>query len=133
MTPRIVKFQVEHLAALVNREGGNGEHVERGLKLMKQFPSFAYSAELDGKILGCAGMILLGNDQGYVWVIVSEAIENYRIWFHRSVRNYLRRIIKIAGLKFLHTEVLKCSKRNREWIETLGFKAKPYIIYELVL
>ncbi len=132
--PRIVKFEIGHLRAVNWREDPRGErreHLESGIVLMQRFPYLAYSAVAGETLLGSAGVIDCGDGVGYAFVVVGPEIEKYKLWFHRNVRDYLRAILRVYGLKRLQTEALKCSKRNREWLEVLGFKARPFIIYEL--
>jgi hypothetical protein len=132
--PQIIKFEIEHLKAIDWREDPDRAHVahiEDGIALMRTRPYTAFSGVAGGKLLGAAGVIDCGYGVGYAWVVVAPEIERHKLWFHRAVRQYLRAILRTNGYRRLQAEALKCSKRNREWLEVLGFKARPYVIYEL--
>lgn len=131
MKPEIIPFEPEHIAAIVGRDGEGERQIAGGLELLKSRPYIAYSGRLEEKIIGAAGISLLGDGDGYGWVFISADVENYKLWFHRAVKSYLRAIIATCQLKRIQAQALKCSRRNREWIETLGFKVRPYVVYEL--
>ena len=131
MKPEIIRFEPEHIAAIVGRDGEGERQIARGMELLKTCPYIAYSGRLEERIIGAAGVSHLGNGDGYAWVFVSTKIENHKLWFHRAVKTYLRAIIATWKLRRIQAQALKCSRRNREWLEALGFKARPYIVYEL--
>jgi hypothetical protein len=129
--PEIISFEPEHIAAIVGRDGEGARQIESGMELLRSCPYIAYSGAVGDKIIGAAGVSHLGNADGYAWVFLSADIERHKVWFHRAVKSYLRAIVATWNLRRVQAQALKCSKRNREWIEALGFKARPYIVYEL--
>lgn len=122
MTPRLVKFEIEHLTAVDWREHGNAAQMQRGIEMIKNFPCMAFTGMAGDKLLGSAGVVNWGYGTGYAWVIVAPEIEHYKLWFHRTVRMYFRAIIRTWNLKRVEAEVKEYSQRNCQWIEALGFK-----------
>lgn len=129
--PRIIKFELEHIAKINGRDGDMPERIERGMELLKTRPYMAFSGQIEDRLLGAAGIVNLGGGDGYAWVYVSPEIENYKIWFHRNIKLYMRAIIRTYRLSRIQADTLAYVQRNCEWLEKLGYKVKPYMHYEL--
>ncbi len=132
--PEIIPFEPGHLLAIDWREHSRSdrlEHIRNGMQLMERYPYIAFTGAAGERLLGAAGVVLCGFGVGYAWVVVGPEIERYKFWFHRTVGIYLRAILKTFEITRLQAEALKSSRRNREWLEALGFRARPYVIYEM--
>lgn len=121
MKPEIIPFRPEHLTAFEWREGNREENAAWAKELMEQYDFKAYSAQVDGRIIGVAGFLLLGKRQAYAPVILSREIECHKVWFHREVRRGFHRLIREHGISYVFSWVDETSKRNCRWIRTLGF------------
>jgi hypothetical protein len=131
--PELIKFEPKHLLEISRREDKPEERVNRDFEAVKRYHNLAYTGIVDGRILGSAGMFIglvyrdggkMVNDSraGYAWVVVSEEIGNYKLWFHRIVGMYFKAVIRTFRLNRVECEVMEDSARNRRWAEVLGFR-----------
>ncbi len=81
----------------------------------------AYTAMIDGKVLGCAGVVIPWPGMGIAWVTFDKSIERYGLWATRTIRRMFNDIIKGLHLYRVEAVVLTDNIRNQRWIEMLGF------------
>lgn len=116
MEPEIIPFAPEHLTAFEWRDGNDPEWARE----LARGDFRGYSGRVDGRIIGVAGVLLLGGGQAYAPVILSREIEKYRIWFHREVKRGFLKLIREHGLKYVYAWVAEDSRRDCRWIKKLG-------------
>ena len=119
-TPSLFQFSAKDLGDLNPREtNGIAEAVAIGQ--MIQEGSTAFTARLDGRVIGCAGVFKRWEGTGQAWVMISEEMMNYKMWFHRSVWKLLKHVAEAERFCRIEAVVLASSPRNIRWLETLGF------------
>jgi RimJ/RimL family protein N-acetyltransferase len=87
----------------------------------------AWTAMLDGKVIGCSGVIVLWPGVGYAWAIFTDEIYAHRIWVTRMVRAALRDIVRSLHLHRVEAVALYCDDRNQRWLEALEFQPEGRI------
>ena len=122
--PEIVPFEPWHLDAIEWRDGLSlSVDKEWARAMMEQYRFVGRSGRVGEKIIGAAGVLLLGGGQAYATVVVSHAIEKHRVWFHRAVRRGFLDLIREHGLKYVFCWTLEGSRCDARWLEALGFAA----------
>lgn len=115
MTPRLIPFESWHLTAFINRETQKPD-----------IPGYligpAYTAILDDRILGCAGIVPIPQLNIAVgWASFTEEMFHHRIWISRTVRNVLRDYLQAFPVDRIEALVPVNSERNKRWAIFLGF------------
>jgi hypothetical protein len=118
MTPNLIPFKAEHLLMFVHRDGDYIESVKTAVDKEKCGPAF--TAMLDGKILGCAGIQIMWPGFGTAWAVFSKDLLEWPIWTTRVVRQVLLDTIRTFKLHRVEMVVLVNSK-NARWASSLGF------------
>lgn len=95
-----------------------------GIEKLKLFPNIAFSAEINGQIQGCGGMVVYARDQAYPWIMISDEMAKYPLWLHRVVKRYYKQCIELFHVERMFSEVAICSERNTLWLQSFGFKPK---------
>ena len=121
--PQLVKFEPDHMFAFESREHEPEDVLREGLKRMAYFPNISFSAAIDGRIVGCGGLVVYEKGCGYPWVMISDELARYPVWLHRTVGRYYKRCIEIFRVKYLYSEAAICSPRNTRWLQSFGFRA----------
>jgi len=118
--PVLLPFNPADLIELDARETIN---ITGALNIAKQIHtnSTSFTARMDGRVLGCAGVFIKWEGTGQAWVMMSSELALHAVWFHRCVRRLLRHVIDANDLRRVEAVVRADSSRNCDWIETLGF------------
>jgi len=139
---RLIPFRAEHLFHFVDRDHDVVPTLRDGLLKEKSGPSF--TAVINDKIVGCAGIMILWKGVGYGWVAFGKEIERHPVWFTRMVRAVVRDTIRNYDLHRIEAAVLADNPKNDRWALLLGFtvevcRARAYtqdkrdvIRYELI-
>src|SRR5436190_4185578 len=122
MKPEIVRFEPEHLLAFDWREFDREDCTRWTRELMRRHVSISYTGVVDGRVLGCAGVIFVEEGRAFAWLAASCELDRHKLWFHKTIKTYFRAIIRTCGLEYVFTWVRQDSARNRNWIEALGFE-----------
>lgn len=126
--PYIVPFKAEHMLAFVDRDTDILQ--EMRFATQKEQGGPAFTAMLDNKILGCAGIILLWPGVGQAWVSFGKEIEGYGVWMSRMVKAILRDSIRTFQLHRIEAVVLSDNTRNIKWIKAVGFSREDRFAYK---
>jgi len=122
--PMLISFKAEHMLAFLDRDSSVLEEMRFAMQKERGGPAF--TATLDGKVIGCAGIIKMWPGVGYAWVVFGKDIECYSIWFTRTIRAILRDIVRALELHRVEAVVYRDNKRNLRWIQSLGFRQENY-------
>jgi hypothetical protein len=108
MTPRLIPFEPKHLTMFVNRETGNYDRPP-----MESHRGPAFTAVVDDRVIGCAGIALTGV-MGIVvaWCSFSEEIGRYPLWVTKTVRRVLNESMPALGIYQIEAIVFKDSERT---------------------
>ncbi len=91
------------------------------LAMEKEQNGPAFTAIIDDKVIGCAGIVIPWPGMGIAWVVLDKAIEHHGVWMTRVIKHVIRDAMSGLGLYRLEAVVLTDSVRNQRWIELLGF------------
>lgn len=119
ITPKLIPYEAWHLLELDNRNSGDSFNYDDALHKER---SPAFTAVVNGKVIGCAGVILMWPGVGHAWVALSSEAAAHGIWLTRTIRNVLRDIIRGCALHRIEAVVYEGYKGNERWIELLGFE-----------
>lgn len=120
---RIIPFDATHIdeLQLQPRQSHAISHLTLPYALTLQNVGVAASAELDGKIIGCAGILPAGFGLGHMWALSSVDAGRHFVKIHRCLRRMidlsnLRRIEATAEVDFIEAcrflELLNFSKEG---------------------
>jgi len=118
--PILVPFKAEHLLRFYNRDGVQFRNEPRQFLMLEQ-NSIAWTALLDGKILGCGGVTLSWVGVGMAWTAMAPEAANHMFWVTKVIRRFMRDIVRAFNLHRLEMVALVESERNQRWAEFLGF------------
>ena len=117
--PFLVPFRAEHMFAFVPR---TNIPLEMRFGLANENGGPAFTAVLDEKIIGCAGINLLWPGVGAAWVAFGKEIEDHGLWATRTVRAVLRDTVRSFNLHRVEAVVYAENHRDARWIRLLGFR-----------
>lgn len=117
--PILRAFHADDAKAILNRDGKQAE-AESTLLQAAQGPSF--TAEYDGVVLGCGGVVLMWPGVGACWMMLAEDIGSHGLWLSRTTRHFLATVKREANLHRLEAMAMHESVRNQAWLELCGFK-----------
>jgi len=119
---KIIPFKPEHLMEFDSAIFEFFPDLEKRGRLYSENGP-AYSAVINGKIWGCAGVILLWPGVGEAWAIsILNAPQTFPIFFHKAVIQMLNRIIKLHELHRVQAAVRCDWEQAQKWIERIGFE-----------
>lgn len=81
----------------------------------------AFTLELNGAILGCAGIMVAWPGVGMVWMIVSDEIDQWGLTMTRYVRQVIKDTVRNFNLHRLEASALCDATKYGRWLELLGF------------
>lgn len=119
MTSPVVRLCTEaDLRAVINRDG-SVIGIDNMIRQMRSGPSF--TAEVDGLVLGCAGLVLPWPGVGMAWMCLAKEAGRYGLWLTRTTRRILRDLIRAHALHRVEVVALEESDRNLAWLRLFGF------------
>lgn len=114
----VVPFEVWHLAQ-IDPPALSVEDVAQ-FEALFATSSPAYTAMDGGRVLGCAGVQIVG-EVGYAWAALSDAMRERPISLHRAIVRGLRDVEREYGLRSVEITVYEKFERAKTWAERLGF------------
>ena len=104
--------------AIANRDGSS--HLTEAVRAQAMH-GVAWTAEIEGRPIGCGGVIPVWSGTAVCWLLFGEEICRYPIWMTRTVRRLVGDLTRVWALTRLEAVVLESSVRNQRWLESLGF------------
>lgn len=124
---KIIDFKPEHFGQFILR-GHKATPVEVFPDLKKRAEQLdgtaAYTAIAGSEIIACAGVVEVWSGVGEAWMLVSDLVEKYPVFFHRTVKDILNAIYKKYQFQRIQATVRADFEKGHRWIETLGFKCE---------
>lgn len=108
---------------LVNRDGSQ---ISREAILAQAMAGPAFTAVIDGRPLGCAGLVLPWPGVGMAWMKLGDDIGRHGLWLTRTVKRFLRDAIRIYHLHRIEAITLDGHHVNQQWLQVLGFHVEQY-------
>jgi len=128
MQLKIIKFEPDHLKGFMLR-GYTRSPVEALPGLKERIDQLAgsnchaYTMMAGDDIAGCAGIYEVWRGVGEAWLMASELVEKYPLFFHRTVKHMLNSIQRFYGLHRIQLTVRADSPfKYYEWVQVLGFR-----------
>lgn len=118
--PVLRPFRVEDLL-VGNRDG---EQIMTAELAEQAARGPAFTAVLDGQILGSAGIVIAWPGVGMLWMTLSPELNGNGMWLTRVVRRVIEDAVRAHRLHRLEGYALADSERNQHWMEALGFTAE---------
>lgn len=122
-TPQLRLCREADIRAVLNRDGSTID-TELTIRQMHSGPSF--TAEVDGMVIGCAGVVIPWPGIGMCWMMLAKEAAHYALWLTRTTRRILADLCRAFGLHRLEAIALKDSDRNQRWFRALGFHAEQH-------
>lgn len=104
-------FRPSDLDSLVNRDGTQVSHKVLAMQAMTG-PS--WTALSDDVPMGCAGVVLPWPGIGLCWMVVSDELGQHGLWLTRTVRTFLREVVRQHQLHRL--EAVSVNGDNGRWL-----------------
>lgn len=83
----------------------------------------AFTLIIDGEVVGCAGVVMMGWKRGEAWTLLSQLFYKYKKTSYKAIRNGLNSIIKNEGLRRVQASIYEGTEKVcGEFLEHLGFK-----------
>ena len=118
ITPQVRPFQVADARQIINRDAPDQDPV---FTMQQADAGPAFTAWVNDRPIGCAGVVLAWPGVGMAWMTVSQDIAEHGLWLTRITRAFLRDIIRANRLHRLEAVVLEENTRNQHWLSVLGF------------
>jgi hypothetical protein len=109
--PILRPFRASDATSIVNQDGPQ--------------VSPAFTAEVDGAPIGCAGLVLLWPGVGSAWMVLSAESTHHGFWLTRTVKAFLKDMEVRYSLHRIDAVALEESSKNQAWLEALGFHVEP--------
>ncbi len=122
----VVPFETAHLDELV--DFGNQEEIIRPLVGLLQESRYeelgpAFSASVDGRIIGCAGLVEMTQYRAYTWAIMARQDFAQRfVGIHRAVLGFLNE----QTYKRMDAQVALHDADGHRWMRLLGFQREVF-------
>lgn len=111
------------IRAVLNRDGSTID-LDRTLVQMRSGPAFA--AEVEGVVIGCAGVVIPWPGTGMCWMMLAKEAARYACWLTRTTKRILTDLCRAFGLHRLEAMALHDSDRNQRWFRALGFTVEQH-------
>lgn len=122
-TPTLRPFQETDAATLANRDG---EQCTVAHLLLQAQAGPSFTAEIDGRILCCGGLVMPWPGLGQVWMLIGDDLGPYGFWVSKTVRRLLDELVALHQIHRLEAVALEESPRNQQWLEWLGFTSEQH-------
>ena len=124
MKYKIVPFKPEHWEMIkfreFERETVGNMLDEIRLKLDAKGPT--YTMLVHGEVAGFAGVALMWPGVGEGWILGSDLFESNKLWFVRTVKRYLEKIMYTHDLHRVQTTVMHGQTGLVRLVEFLGME-----------
>jgi hypothetical protein len=116
--PRVRLCTESDVRAVLSRDG-SVIGIDTMLRQMHSGPAFA--ADVEGIVLGCAGIVLPWPGVGMAWMCLAKEAGRYGLWLTRTTSRILHDLIRVHQLHRVEVIALEESARNLAWLKILGF------------
>lgn len=116
----VIPFEPQHVDALDIQDAQRYMISHICVEYLKRLQAVgpAASAEVDGRIIACAGVAFQGFGMGVLWAFVSQSAGPYFVQLDRCVR----RLLTLTDLKRIEATTEASFAQGCRWLELLGFE-----------
>jgi hypothetical protein len=82
----------------------------------------AYTIEAPEGLVASGGVIPLWKGVGEAWVVTSDLVEKYPIFFAKTVWRKLHEILDVNGIERVQTTIHRDHMVSQRWAERMGFE-----------
>lgn len=119
---RLVPLERAHLAALDAGAMDRASITPYAPADLAPVDGLSFTA-LDGsRVLGCAGIIPVGDQRAVAWALFSDALRARPFALHRMTRRALHDVPPKAGITEIQASVHPAFSSARRWLLALGFR-----------
>lgn len=111
-------FHPDDLALIRPQDAQAFEGAFVDMDLMYAAIPYSYTAEVDGVVIGCGGIVPLWADRGVAWTLLSGMSRGHFLAAHRLVVSAL----DVCPLRRVEAYVKKGFTQGQRWAEMLGFE-----------
>jgi len=124
----VLPFKTEHLDKLEIRVPGLvgidiGKAYEEIPKYNSAGPTFSAFSD-DGLLIVIAGVAIIWEGVGVAWSVPSIYVDDYKVGFHKAIKEYLEKIIEENYLHRVQCFVHKDYTVSQKWLKRLGFHSE---------
>ncbi len=128
MKTEIIQFEPEHGLAIFRRNiverrirPSNNLDLDQLFKTWKNGgPS--YTLTIDGEIVFCAGVVLMGWQRGEAWTLLSSLFFIYKKTCYKAIKKYLEIIAKNNNLRRVQSFTMINANGTENFMKHLGFE-----------
>lgn len=127
---QIVPFEPAHLRQVTPQHAqiGFADSIEAvDLKLLSR-PNLSFTALIDGRPAGCAGVMPLRPGVGQAWAVLSDDILHMPVSLTRAVLRELARIEGYHDLRRVQATVAEGHDEGCRWLAFLGFEVEGLLV-----
>lgn len=127
MIVSLVNFEPYHIDLIDLKEGQNFVSSNKELVAAQAKNNLAMTMVIDGRIIGCGGVVRMWDGVGEVWLVVGDCLPDYQIMVCKTAKNFIKLIDPIY-----HRLQMAVNINNPEaakFAEYLGF-INPYLMRE---
>mgnify|MGYP001186260297 CR=1 FL=1 len=134
MKIEVVPYEIAHAHNVLERNSilmglqlSQCERDELAIGWSKGGPAFTLI--VDGDVVACAGVVLIGSSRGEAWAALSELFYKHKKTTYKAIRNGLDFIIKKEGLKRVQSTVFDGERKLvcGNFLEHLGFEEAGFL------
>jgi hypothetical protein len=118
-SPTIRAFHAHDARQICNRDGTQST---QALTVENATKGPAFTAEVDGKVLGCGGVVVLWPGVGACWMVLADDIGKHGLWLCKATIEFLDKATRDLKLHRLEAMALHECVRNQKWLELCGFR-----------
>jgi RimJ/RimL family protein N-acetyltransferase len=118
---QLIKFKAEHVRDLIPTSAVNAlcGHLRDDQLAALEKSEHSFTGLVDGKVIGCAGVIRYWEGRGEAWAIFDPAIGR-RLYL--EIRNIASRLFEVLPYRRIEAVVLADFAPGHRFVESLGFK-----------
>lgn len=81
----------------------------------------AFTGLVDGEVIACGGILIFWAGVGEAWVVTSDLVDRYKLFFARTVTAKLGQIIREHRLERVQAAIDAEHHASIKWVEKMGF------------
>ena len=121
----ILPFKIEHLSWLnIRLTGLVGMDIDGAYEQIPKYdqagPAFSVFSD-DWLLIVIGGVAIISEGVGVAWTVPSIYVDDYKVSFHKAVKDYLEKIIESNNLHRVQCYVHKDFVVSQRWVKRLGF------------
>jgi len=118
---KLVKFKAEHVRELIPLSAVNAlcGHLRDDQLAALEKSDHSFTGMVDGKVIGCAGVIRYWEGRGEAWALFDPKIGR-RLFV--EIRQIVGRFFEVSPYRRIEAVVVADFKPGRKFVESLGFR-----------